>query len=155
MPRLHLLSDTTSAGLYCSTESHCSTAWQHGLAVRSKCKGPQDPELARPCPVVLFCRHCAVQACWAPGVDTLVRQGASIMTRTPAGDTPLLWAAYKGDLEIVQVLIGAGADVNVMGDLGNRPLHLAASADHPQVSNGLSCTASIATPHTEDATEKS
>lgn len=38
---------------------------------------------------------------------------------------------------MVQALIAAGADVNGMSsNMGNRPLHLAASADHPQVSRG-------------------
>lgn len=54
--------------------------------------------------------------------------------RTAAADTPLLWAAFKGQLDVCQALIGAGADVNVMGGLGNGPLHLAASADHYEVS---------------------
>lgn len=85
------------------------------------------------------CRHCAVQACWAAGVKALICNGASALARTPAGDTPLLWAAYKGDAEVAQALISAGADVNAMGDLGNRPLHLAASADHGQVRTRLGC----------------
>lgn len=76
---------------------------------------------------------CAVQAGWVAGVHVLLQHGSSVLARTPAGDTPLIWAAYKGNAEIVQALISAGADVNVMGELGNRPLHLAVSADHSQV----------------------
>jgi ankyrin repeat protein len=43
------------------------------------------------------------------------------------------WAAYRGDVEVLQQLINAGGDVNAMGDAGNRPIHLAASADHLEV----------------------
>jgi ankyrin repeat protein len=80
------------------------------------------------------CRICAIQADWPEGAEALVACGAAVEARSAAADTPLLWAAFKGQLSVCQALIGAGADVNVMGGLGNRPLHLAASADHYDVS---------------------
>eukprot|EP00775_Hariotina_reticulata_P013691 gene13691-13813_t len=89
----------------------------------------------------------AVVANWPAGVEALLAAGASVHTRSPAGDTALLWAAYKGlDVDVVQALLSAGADVNVLGDvvhllltagalvherndLGNTPLQLARSRE--------------------------
>jgi len=84
--------------------------------------------------MLCLCRHYAIVVNWPAGVEALLAAGASVHTRSPAGDTALLWAAYKGlDVEVVQALISAGADVNVLGDIGNSPLHLAAAADHVEV----------------------
>lgn len=71
---------------------------------------------------------------WSGGVEVLLDHGASALSRTPAQDMALHWAAYRGDVDILQQLINAGGDVNAMGDVGNRPLHLAASADRMEVS---------------------
>lgn len=63
----------------------------------------------------------------------LLDHGASALSRTPAQDMGMHWAAYRGDVEVLQQLINAGGDVNCMGDVGNRPIHLAATADHLEV----------------------
>jgi|SRR6266568_328486 len=42
------------------------------------------------------------------------------------GDTMLHFAAEMGDVEDIEVLVAAGARVNVVGDIGNTPLHGAA-----------------------------
>jgi ankyrin repeat protein len=77
--------------------------------------------------------NCAVRAGWLPGVELLLDHGASALSRTPALDMALHWAAYRGDADVLQQLINAGGDVNSMGDVGNRPIHLAASADRLEV----------------------
>jgi ankyrin repeat protein len=41
------------------------------------------------------------------------------------GDTPLHVMAWRNDLEAVEILIAAGADVNAVGDMGETPLHVA------------------------------
>jgi ankyrin repeat protein len=41
------------------------------------------------------------------------------------GDTPLHVVAWRNDLEAVQVLIRAGADLNAMGEMDETPLHIA------------------------------
>jgi ankyrin repeat protein len=74
---------------------------------------------------------------WTVGVETLLDHGASALSRTPAQDMGMHWAAYRGDVDILQQLINAGGDVNSMGDVGNRPIHLAASADHLEVRMAL------------------
>jgi ankyrin repeat protein len=66
-------------------------------------------------------------------VQLLIAHGASVLARSPAQDMALHWAALKGSSTIVQELLAAGADVNGVGDAGNRPLHLAAAADQLEV----------------------
>ena len=64
---------------------------------------------------------------WAAGgrkadaaiVRELVTRGARTDTRSAGGLTPLLFAARGGDLESVDILIGAGADVNDRAMLPN------------------------------------
>ena len=41
------------------------------------------------------------------------------------GDTPLHVLAWRNDLEGLQVLIAAGADVNAQGEMDETPLHIA------------------------------
>lgn len=70
---------------------------------------------------------------WSGGVELLLNHGASALSRSPSNDMGLHWAAFKGHVDILQQLVGAGGDVNAMGDVGNRALHLAAAADHLEV----------------------
>lgn len=42
----------------------------------------------------------------------LIKQGADVNVKNGAGETPLYWAAYAGDLEVVRALIERGADPN-------------------------------------------
>ncbi|CAL1144599.1 unnamed protein product [Cladocopium goreaui] len=49
------------------------------------------------------------------------------------GGGPLAIAARKGHLEVVQVLLAAGASVEAMNKFCFRPLHLAAAKNHPEV----------------------
>jgi ankyrin repeat protein len=44
---------------------------------------------------------------------------------TPEGDSCLHIAAIRGDLRAVRLLLAAGLDPNLHGDLGNTPLHYA------------------------------
>lgn len=76
---------------------------------------------------------------WSAGVELLLDHGASALSRTPAQDVALHWAAFSGHVDILQQLVNAGGDVNAMGDVGNRPIHLAAAADHLEVSAHTCC----------------
>lgn len=51
----------------------------------------------------------------------------NVSQRGMTGDTLLHAAVIRGASEDVEILIAAGADVNAVGDLGNSPLHHAAS----------------------------
>lgn len=79
------------------------------------------------------CRLYATRVCWPAGVELLIQHGASVLARTSAQDTAMHWAALKGNIDILALLLAAGGDVNAAGDVGNRPLHLAAAADHSEV----------------------
>ena len=52
---------------------------------------------------------------------------------TPEGDSCLHVAAGRGDLVAVRLLVDAGLDVNLRGDLGNTPLHYARKSTYGEV----------------------
>lgn len=54
---------------------------------------------------------------------------------TPEGDSCLHVAAGRGDLQAVRVLVDAGLNANLRGDLGNTPLHYARKTAHDEVVN--------------------
>jgi ankyrin repeat protein len=41
--------------------------------------------------------------------------------------------AWRNDLEAVEILISAGANVNAIGDMGETPLHVAISNQNPEM----------------------
>ena len=47
-----------------------------------------------------------------------------------AGNTPLHNAAYEGKIEVAQVLLQMGADVNALNNAGDRPWHWANNMDN-------------------------
>jgi uncharacterized protein len=53
------------------------------------------------------------------------------------GDTPLHVMAWRDDLEGVEMLIRAGANVNAVGDMGETPLHVAISKQNPAMVQAL------------------
>jgi uncharacterized protein len=53
------------------------------------------------------------------------------------GDTVLHAAVVRRSLKHVKLFVGAGAQVNPTGDLGNTPLHYAASFDVPEIATFL------------------
>ncbi len=61
------------------------------------------------------------------------QMGADVHATTRSGDTALHWAAYGGSAVLARHLLEAGANVDAVGELGNRPLHVAASRGHDQV----------------------
>lgn len=59
-------------------------------------------------------------------VTASIASGANINEQGKQGDTPLHWAAFNGNSQLVLLLIDAGAGVNDRLVNGNTPLHLAA-----------------------------
>jgi ankyrin repeat protein len=52
-------------------------------------------------------------------------------SRGSDGDTPLHVLAWRKDLDGIQALIQAGADVNAIGDMGETPFHVAMHDEFP------------------------
>ncbi len=77
----------------------------------------------------------AKAADWAT-VRVLVEQGAAV-NQTRGGMTPLHWASYWGDLETVDLLLGAGADPTGANDLGVTPLWTTAEREGVAVARKL------------------
>lgn len=53
--------------------------------------------------------------------------------RDSNGDSLLHIAAASGDLKTAQLLLGAGVDVDLQGDMGSTPLHYAMEKGHKEV----------------------
>ena len=71
-------------------------------------------------------------------VKTLLQQGSDVNAAQGDGMTALHWAAMKGDAELVQMLIYAGANVKATTRLGgNTPLVVAARNGHAAVVQAL------------------
>ena len=70
----------------------------------------------------------------AAAVKALLRNGADVNAAQGDGMTALHWAAQKGDIELVAMLLSAGASVRATTRLGGyTPMHLASQAGHPRV----------------------
>jgi ankyrin repeat protein len=52
----------------------------------------------------------------------LLEGGAKVDMRDGSGRTPLHWAAEAGNFDVVRLLVGAGADMNVAAEDGATPL---------------------------------
>jgi ankyrin repeat protein len=59
-------------------------------------------------------------------VRALVSQKADVNARAGDGSTALLWASYRDDLQVANLLIRSGASVDAANDLGVTPLWAAA-----------------------------
>src|SRR5262245_6789313 len=55
-------------------------------------------------------------------VRALLGQHADVNVRSEDGSTALLWAAHWNDLQTAELLVRAGADVNVANDFRMTPL---------------------------------
>ncbi len=60
-------------------------------------------------------------------VIALINARSGINSPLPDGSTPLAWAAYQDDAEVVDLLLKAGAKVNTADEYGETPLTLASA----------------------------
>jgi uncharacterized protein len=71
-------------------------------------------------------------------IRSLLRQGADVNAAQSDGMTALHWAADRGDREMTEVLVYAGADLEAGTRIGRyRPLHLASRNGHSEVVQAL------------------
>ncbi len=69
----------------------------------------------------------AVEVNDVKGAREKLAEGADVNARDAGGMTPLMWAAVRGHLDMVQLLVEKGAQVNAKDTfIGNTPLHDAA-----------------------------
>jgi hypothetical protein len=62
--------------------------------------------------------------------EALIRRGCRTDHRTPGGWTPVLRAAFHGDLAMIKLLLRAGADANQAGNSGFTALELSVLGGH-------------------------
>lgn len=73
----------------------------------------------------------AVKDRQADAVANLLKEGANVNVRDRGGMTPLHWAAYSGDFEVLKALIAHGANVKTRQRGGEfTPLHFLAYTAH-------------------------
>lgn len=72
-----------------------------------------------------------------PVVQTLLKQGVNVNTRTITGKTPLMAAAYKGYGDIVQILLDHGADPAIKDGNGDTALGMATRGGFTRVAQML------------------
>ena len=71
-------------------------------------------------------------------MEHFIQNDPNIMNHVdPFGNTPLLWAAYKGNTSAAKILIYYGAEINAKSNDGDTPLMLAISRGHFEVVNYL------------------
>ncbi|MDH5633987.1 MAG: ankyrin repeat domain-containing protein [Gammaproteobacteria bacterium] len=58
-------------------------------------------------------------------VKAILDQGVNVNIRTPSGQTPLMFASYKGFGDIIQLLIDRGADIHAKDKDGKTALNFA------------------------------
>lgn len=86
-------------------------AWLLGLAVTAAASAQSDSLIAD-----------RIQAGDRVVALEMIRQGADVNQPQPDGTTPLHWAAYRVDEELVGELLERGARADVMNDYGASPL---------------------------------
>jgi ankyrin repeat protein len=62
-----------------------------------------------------------------------IEDGVDVNARSPDGTTPLHWAAYNGNVALVERLVAAGADVTAANEFGSTPLAEAATVGNAQL----------------------
>lgn len=82
--------------------------------------------------------HEAAKAGDTAQVKSILKDTPGAMTQPDSnGITALHHAAFKGRLDVVKLLIGAGADVNAEDNSGGTPLHAAVIGGHADVAGFL------------------
>jgi ankyrin repeat protein len=73
----------------------------------------------------------------SPDVIAALTDGADVNQRGPDGTTAIMFAAYYGDLDLVNALIDAGADVTLQNAFGTSAITEAAIIGHTEILTAL------------------
>jgi len=75
--------------------------------------------------------HVAAHSCQKEIVALLIKRGANVDgNKAMNNTTPLIWAACFGSLDVVKLLVEAGADTEAKTDTGTTALAFATQRDH-------------------------
>ncbi|MGO8716607.1 MAG: ankyrin repeat domain-containing protein [Smithella sp.] len=67
----------------------------------------------------------------------LIQKGAAVNSTDIAGWTPLMWAAFNGDVDMLKLLLENGADPKIASQSGHTALSLAKDVDYPDIVKAL------------------
>lgn len=80
----------------------------------------------------------AVQGGDVKSIKSLLKaRGTDVNKARADGTTPLAWAVYENDREVVEALLKSGADVNAANEYGVTPLSLACLNSNPAIIHSL------------------
>lgn len=85
----------------------------------------QAPQGQAPSALDLSLLHEASGDCNCAECERLLRQGAEVNACDEEGCTPLLWAVFAGEKDVVELLLARGADIHGANHDGETPLHWA------------------------------
>ncbi|MBC8218434.1 MAG: ankyrin repeat domain-containing protein [Planctomycetes bacterium] len=81
--------------------------------------------------------HRAVRDHNVKQIEQLLAQGEAVNDKDWLGYAPLHWACYFGYPDLIELLIGKGADHNLISDTGRTPLEIAEAMDYESLTNIL------------------
>ncbi|OGM48268.1 hypothetical protein ABOM_002077 [Aspergillus bombycis] len=127
------------------TALHWATRLNHQDAVEGLLRGKADVEKIDP---VIDCSplHLAISLGHTDLARVLIRYGADIESQNIDGYNALRWACHCQDEEMVQILLGEGADVNAIG----MKTTVASSSEKDSLSNEDACISSEENTQVED-----
>lgn len=81
--------------------------------------------------------HQAVRDHDVKKVRTLLSEGADVSEKDWLRYAPLHWACYFGYADLVELLIGKGANPSLISDIGRTPLEIATSMEYENIADLL------------------
>ncbi|HEX2179673.1 MAG TPA: ankyrin repeat domain-containing protein [Actinomycetota bacterium] len=119
------------------TALHLAAFFGHRLAANLLLLAGADPNAEAKNPMRVRPLHSAVAGPDPMMAEALVMMGAEVNAVQQGGFTALHAAAHRGDLQLTELLLGAGADPSARTDDGRSPSDLAREAGHNELAGRL------------------